>query len=170
MIEFKRYRLLLVGFMILLPVLVTPATAHHSESVFDITTPIVLKGTIVDVYFANPHSAIIIEITETDGSTERWAVENSSTLAQTYIRGYDRSNVIVGDAIEVCGYAPRPAFTNAAADAQPQSDRPRPPYWKDADKAITGRLLILPSGPGEHWSHYGPLDVCRELLGLSSQE
>ena len=155
----------------LLLICALPVTAHHSTAVFETTIPVVLKGTIVDVHFANPHSAMIVEVTGADGNPQRWAVENSGTLNMTYDRGFNPSNVVVGDAIEACGYAPKSAYTKAAAEARGRpADRPRPPYWKDADNAITGRLVIGKWGVGEHWSHYGPLDVCRELLGLSTQE
>lgn len=154
----------------LIMIVCTPVTAHHSVGVFETTTPIVLKGTIVDVYFANPHSAIIVEVTDSDGNPRSWAVENSGTLNMTYDRGFNASNVLVGDPVEACGYAPKPRFTKAAADAGENPDRPRPPYWKDADNAITGRLVVGKWGVGEHWSHYGSLDVCLELLGLSPQQ
>jgi len=146
------------------------AVAHHSTAVLETTVPIVLKGTIVDVYFANPHSAMIVEVINDGGNPERWAVENSGTLNMTFDRGFNLSNVVVGDAVQACGYAPKLLFTKAAADAEANPDRPRPPYWKDADKAITGRLVVGKWGVGEHWSHYGPLDVCLELLGLQSGE
>ncbi len=148
------------------PLLWQHALAHHSTAVFETTVPILLKGTIVDVYFANPHSAMIVEVINNEGKPERWAVENSGTLNMTYDRGFNPSNVVVGDAIEACGYAPKSAFTKAAADAEPKPDRPRPPYWQDADQAITGRLVVGKWGLSEHWSHYGPLEVCRDLLGL----
>jgi len=33
-----------------------PLQAHHSSSMFETTTPILLKGLIAEVHFANPHS------------------------------------------------------------------------------------------------------------------
>ena len=150
--------------------LALPANAHHSVGVFQTDMPIVLKGTIADVYFANPHSTLFIDITEDDGQVVRWAIENSSTLEQTRIRGFDRTTVKVGDPIEVCGYPPKRLVGTTVERITEETGRPKPEYWQDAERAITGRLLVLNNKVEEHWSHYGPLDVCRELLGLPPSE
>ena len=144
--------------------LCVPAYAHHSVLVFETSTPIVVKGHIAEVKFANPHSSIFIDVVDSDGQYVRWAVENSGTLAMTRQRGFDEQTLQVGDPIEVCGYAPK--SSNPAAGGGAASDaRPRAPaWWEGASKVITGRLLILKSGPAEHWSHYGPLDACQSLL------
>jgi hypothetical protein len=147
-----------------------PLYAHHSVMVFETSTPVVLKGRIAEVKFANPHSAIFIDIVEPNGEQVRWAVENSGTLAMTRQRGFDDATLQVGDPIEVCGYAPKSASRAAgapAASAAPAANaapQPAASWWEGAGKVITGRLLMLKSGPAEHWSHYGPLDACTALL------
>jgi hypothetical protein len=141
----------------------SPLQAHHSAAMFDLTTPIRVKGVIADVHFANPHSTIFIDVMESGGRRVRWAVENSGTLAMTRQRGLGEDALHAGDPIEVCGFAPKRANPTAEGLAERGPPR-RPPWWGSADKVMTGRLLILKSGPAEHWSHYGPLDVCRALL------
>lgn len=143
-----------------------PLQAHHSVLVFETSTPIVVKGLIAEVNFANPHSSIFIDVVNADGQQMRWAVENSGTLAATRQRGFDENSLQVGDSIEVCGYAPKQPYPTAAEIAERGITRPVPPWWGSADRVITGRLLMLTSGPAEHWSHYGPLAVCQTLLGL----
>jgi hypothetical protein len=134
-----------------------PLYAHHSVFVFDTSTPIVVKGLIAEVHFANPHSSIFIDVVGANGETVRWAVENSGTLAMTRQRGFDENSLQVGDPIEVCGYAPKQISNGDTPAATPA-------WWGKANKVITGRLLILKTGPGEHWSHYGPLEACQTLL------
>jgi hypothetical protein len=141
-----------------------PLYAHHSVLVFETSTPIVVKGLVAEVHFANPHSSIFIDVMDTDGQRVRWAVENSGTLAMARQRGFDETSLQVGAPIAVCGYAPKRAYPTANEIAEGDNPRPLPAWWGKADKVITGRLLILQSGPAEHWSHYGPLDVCHALL------
>lgn len=140
-----------------------PLHAHHSALVFETSTPIVVKGRIAEVKFANPHSSIFVDVVEPSGQHVRWAVENSGTLAMTRRRGFDDKSLQVGDPIEVCGYAPKPP-TATEGLAAGDTGRPVPSWWQGASRVVTGRLLILKNGPAEHWSHYGPLDVCRSLL------
>ena len=123
--------------------LIAPLLAHHSAATFDLATPIVIKGVIASVRFANPHSAIMIEVVAGNGEKQIWAVENSSTLAVTRQRGFSEESLLVGDPIAACGYAPKLGA---------------------ARRVITGRLLILKNGPAEHWSHYGSLETCQALL------
>jgi hypothetical protein len=137
--------------------------AHHNAAMFDRSTPVRLKGLIAEVRFANPHSMIFIDAVDADGRHVRWAVENSGTLAMTRDRGFDESTVQVGDPIEVCGYAPKRAYMTPEELAARGIALPQP-WWGNWDRVITGRLLILKSGPAEHWSHYGPLETCQALL------
>ena len=142
-----------------------PAYAHHSALLFETSTPIVVKGRIAEVKFANPHSSIFIDVMDSNSQPVRWAVENSGTLAMTRQRGFDEKTLQAGDPIEVCGYAPKPSTAAARGGTGSDTRRPAPAWWEGASRVITGRLLILKNGPAEHWSHYGPLDACQSLLG-----
>lgn len=137
--------------------------AHHNAGLFDGTTPIRLQGVIVEVRFANPHSMIFVDAVDANGQHVRWAVENSGTLAMTRDRSFDETTVRVGDPIEVCGYAPKRPYMTAGELAAKGIPRPQP-WWGNWDRVMTGRLLILKSGPAEDWSHYGPLEACQDLL------
>ena len=139
--------------------------AHHNSGMFETTTPIRVKGLITDVRFANPHSMIFIDVVDSNGRRVRWAVENSGTLGMTRDRGFDEKTLQVGDPIEVCGYTPKRPYSTVEELAD-RGIPPPQPWWGNWDKVMTGRLLILKSGPAEHWSHYGPLEACRSLLGL----
>lgn len=140
----------------------TPLQAHHSAGVFETNTPIVLKGIIADVRFANPHSSIFIDIVDANGNSVRWAVENSGTLAMTRQRGFDEQTVKVGDPITACGYAPRRRYSTAEELKARGAEVPE--WWGSAQQFITGRLLVMKNGPQEHWSHYGPLELCQSLM------
>jgi len=140
-----------------------PLQAHHSAAMFDTATPIVVKGVIAEVHFANPHSEIFIDVVGTDGQRVRWAVENSGTLAMTRDRGFDETTLQVGDPIEVCGYAPKRPY-GTAEELTDRGIAVPGPWWGSWDRVMTGRLLILKGGPALDWSHYGPLQACQSLL------
>lgn len=132
---------------------------------FDRSTPIRLQGRIAEVRFANPHSYFFIDVVDSAGQRVRWAVENSGTLAMTRDRGFDETTLQAGDPIEVCGYAPKRPYTTAQEMVE-RGMPPPDPWWGSWHRIITGRLLILKTGPAEHWSHYGPLEACQALLEL----
>jgi hypothetical protein len=140
-----------------------PLEAHHSAAMFDTSTPIVVKGIIAEVHFANPHSSIFIDVVDSEGQRVRWAVENSGTLAMTRNRGFDEKTLQVGDPIEACGYAPKRPYSTAEEVTARGIPIPGP-WWGNWDRVITGRLLILKGGPAQDWSHYGSLSACQSLL------
>ena len=55
-------------------------TAHHSLANHDTTTPVRVKGTVVQINRINPHSFIFLEQTDADGVGQRWAVEGPSAF------------------------------------------------------------------------------------------
>ena len=50
--------------------------AHHSfQAEFDIKQPLVLRGTVVEMEWINPHSWLQMDVKRPDGKVERWEVE-----------------------------------------------------------------------------------------------
>src|SRR4249920_1196264 len=49
--------------------------AHHSISVIDITTPVWVKGTVVEYEPISPHAMIELDVRGADGETRRWTVQ-----------------------------------------------------------------------------------------------
>jgi hypothetical protein len=134
-------------------------SAHHAARMFELTTPIRVKGTVVRYVWANPHSAILVEQKTENGKAVRWALESSAPIHLLETRGFTRDSFKPGDVIEACGFAPRSAFRDRSDTPNRSTDRE--PVWLDgADRAITARLLVTKDGPLVHWSHYGPLDLC----------
>jgi len=147
-----------------------PLSAHHSVGVFDTTTPIRVKGTVVRFTWANPHSAIIVEQKTEDGETIRWALESSAPIGVLESRGFNRDSFRPGDVVEACGFAPKQGFGPRTGTSNQGNTRPGPVWLDGADRVITARLLLTQDGPEVHWSHYGPLESCiseEELKALS---
>ncbi len=132
--------------------------AHHAAILFETTTPIRVKGTVVRYVWANPHSVIVVEQKTADGKTIRWALESSSPLRLLERNGFSKGSFKAGDVIEACGFAPKSASPTGTSVQYPAN--PGPAWLDGTDRVITARLLLTQDGPKEHWSHYGPLELC----------
>ena len=141
-------------------VLSGPLLAHHAAVMFETTTPIRVKGTVVRYMWANPHSAIVVEQKTEDGKTVRWALESSAPIHLLESRGFSKDSFKPGDAIEACGFAPKGAIRSRTETSSQGNASPGPVWLDGADRVITARLLLTKDGPNVHWSHYGPLELC----------
>ena len=56
----------------------TPAAAHHSFSMFDMTKRITLSGTVTEFQWTNPHCYIEIDVPGEGGAVKHWSVEMGS--------------------------------------------------------------------------------------------
>ena len=53
----------------------TPAPAHHSFAMFDYMKSLNLEGTVKEFQWTNPHSWIVMMVTNPQGMDEQWTVE-----------------------------------------------------------------------------------------------
>ncbi len=80
-----------------------PARAHHSiAGVFDMNSPMTLKGKIVKVDWINPHTYVHLEVAGEDGAVTVWALESippammrRAGLTRDRIQGEDGETVEV---------------------------------------------------------------------------
>jgi Family of unknown function (DUF6152) len=65
--------------------------AHHSATMFDSTKEVTLEGTVKEFQYTNPHSWLLVDVTNKDGSVTTWGfeAEGPSTLMQRKIRPSD---------------------------------------------------------------------------------
>jgi hypothetical protein len=52
-----------------------PAVAHHSFAMFDAEKKMTLDGTVKEFQWTNPHSWILLTVSDTQGKAEQWAIE-----------------------------------------------------------------------------------------------
>jgi hypothetical protein len=138
----------MVGLLVALLSL-SPASslAHHSLASFDTTTPVRVKGTIVQIHYINPHSFIYLEEKTADGKIRRWAAEGPA-IRQLTRAGFVKDTLKPGDVIEVCGYAPKEATMWQIASADPTA-------VSLAGRLLNAELLVMPDGQTRDWGSYG---------------
>ena len=52
-----------------------PAFAHHSFAMFDAEKKVTLEGTVKEFQWTNPHSWILLTVSDAQGKAEQWAIE-----------------------------------------------------------------------------------------------
>lgn len=65
----------LIAGAVLLAAAAAPAAAHHSTAMFDFDTEVTLTGTVVEFQYTNPHSWLIVDVENEDGTKTTWAFE-----------------------------------------------------------------------------------------------
>ena len=70
-----------------------PSFAHHSAVMFDDTKEVTLTGTVKEFQYTNPHSWLLVDVKNDDGSVTTWGfeAEGPSTLMRAGIRKSDFS-------------------------------------------------------------------------------
>jgi hypothetical protein len=76
--------------------------AHHSGAMFDYSKVVSVKGVVKEFQYTNPHSWLLVDVTEEDGSVTTWGfeAEGPSTLMRAGIR---KGDLPVGTPITIRG-------------------------------------------------------------------
>ena len=78
----------------------TTVLAHHSNSAFDGDKVVVLKGTVTQWKWSNPHVWIYLSVDDEKGGKADWAIEGR-TPGQLVRAGWSKSSLKPGDVITV---------------------------------------------------------------------
>ena len=81
-------------------VIAVPIFAHHGNAEYDEKRPLTLKGTVTEFMWASPHSKILLNAKDANGSVVHWSIETLSPgkLARA---GWTKDAVKPGDQITV---------------------------------------------------------------------
>jgi hypothetical protein len=76
------------------------ALAHHSFAMFDRANPLELEGVVKEFRYVSPHTFILLEVKEKDGSVTIWNLEGGapSGLAR---EGWSKDTIKPGDKIKL---------------------------------------------------------------------
>lgn len=88
------------GLTLVFALLAGIVNAHHSTAIYDSDNPIDLQGTVVEWQFTNPHTFIILAVTDDNGEETVWSLEGSNTSLM-YRRGYTPESIQPGDELIV---------------------------------------------------------------------
>jgi hypothetical protein len=78
----------------------TPLQAHHGTAGFDMEKQLVMKATVTDWLWANPHCFLKYDVTDDKGAVTHWASEVSNPIDMTR-RGWTKHILNPGDQITV---------------------------------------------------------------------
>ena len=80
--------------------LAIPATAHHSQVMYDGNTEMEMKGVVEEFDWANPHTWLYVTITDESGAPSQWVFESNSTGQLTRV-GWSADSIKPGDEVTV---------------------------------------------------------------------
>jgi hypothetical protein len=106
-------RIIVLAAAIASTVCAAAASAHHSGAMFDNTKVIEVRGTVKEFQYTNPHSWLIVEVRNADGSISTWGfeAEGPTTLTRAGIR---KSDLPPGTEITIRGNPMKDGRTAAA--------------------------------------------------------
>jgi len=91
----------------------TTVLAHHSAVMFDDSKEVTVSGVVKEFQYTNPHSWLLVDVTNEDGSVTTWGfeAEGPSTLMRAGIR---RSDFSPGTELTITGHPMRDGRPAAA--------------------------------------------------------
>ena len=78
----------------------TPAAAHHSFALFDMTKSVMLEGTVKRFEWTNPHSWIFLNVVSPQDVSDEWSIELPAAGALAR-EGWNANYLKAGDRIIV---------------------------------------------------------------------
>ena len=96
----SRHRIVCFAAAMLLAI--APASAHHSTAMYDMASPVTVKGTVKRFEWTNPHAFIFIDVKDDKGHVVEWEIE---LMSLNHLRSYGwmRNTVKSGDEISCTG-------------------------------------------------------------------
>ena len=81
----------------------SPILAHHGDAGRYEEKITVLKGTVVELQFTNPHTMIVFDVAGSGGKPTRWMAELDGTGELTRTLGWRKTTLKPGDKITITG-------------------------------------------------------------------
>lgn len=110
-----------------------PGIAHHSGSMFEKVKTVTLTGVVKEFQYTNPHSWLIVDVTDANGKVTTWGFESEgpSTLGRA---GIKKSDFAPGTKLTITGHPMR--------DGRPAA------FWLKAVRLSDGKEFIPRAGFG----------------------
>ena len=78
----------------------TPAWVHHSGAMFDLSKQVAITGAVMDFHWTNPHASFSVQVADSAGAQELWAIEMGSPNNLVH-EGWKRTTLSPGDKVSV---------------------------------------------------------------------
>ena len=111
--------------------LAAPALAHHSGSMFDPTKTVTLEGTVKEFQYTNPHSWLLVDVTDKDGKVTTWGFEAEGPSSMTRA-GIRLKDFTPGTAVTITG--------------RPMKDGRPAALWVKATRTSDNRVFVPGKG------------------------
>jgi Family of unknown function (DUF6152) len=131
-----------------------PLHAHHSISMFDLSDPLWVEGTVIRYEPIAPHAMFLLETRGADGQTQQWTIEGpfpgrlNRILEENGIAA-GAAFLEPGDVVAVCGF-----------DLREDLRANRPTQEPGGTRFMHGHVLVMPDGHMQSWGPYGKTDNC----------
>ena len=95
-----------ISMFALIASLTMTVAAHHSGTMFEEKKTVTLEGVVREFQYTNPHSWLLVDVTNKDGSVTTWGfeAEGPSTLIRAGIR---KSDFAPGTPVTITGHPMR---------------------------------------------------------------
>ena len=92
----------LVALLVFTAVLLIPQLGftHHSTAAFDAGKRVILKGSVKEWVYANPHCFLILDVKGEDGAVVEWTAETQPPTS-IFPAGYRRDSFKFGDQVTI---------------------------------------------------------------------
>ena len=77
-----------------------PLSAHHGAAAYEVGKKVVLKGTVKQWIYSNPHCLLTLEVTGEDGQVVQWIIEGQAPNV-VFPAGYRKDTFTFGDKVTV---------------------------------------------------------------------
>ena len=85
--------------------------AHHSDAVYDMTQMKIIKGTVTEHQFINPHQIIKMKVKEEDGKVVPWVLVGAAVSANREA-GWTKDTLKTGEEVTAWGFPYRDGKPN----------------------------------------------------------
>ena len=77
-----------------------PLFAHHGAAAYDMGKSVILKGTVTQWVWANPHCILQLDVTDDHGLVVQWSAETENPSSMVHY-GYTKQSLKPGDQVTV---------------------------------------------------------------------
>jgi hypothetical protein len=77
-----------------------PLFAHHGNASYDAAKSVIVKGTVTDFIWANPHCFVKVDVKDDAGNVVHWVIESQNPVSMSQI-GWTKDTFKRGDEVEI---------------------------------------------------------------------